>query len=83
MRWKLTPILQKKKKEKKITDFGYMLPNNCFTEQLSMPASEYTNKCTKRYFSLCQKWKQKKWTLQESKERKFEKKLSEKIGEQF
>ena len=45
---------------KKNNDFGYMLPNSCFREQLSMPASEFTNKCDTRYFSVCQvKWKNK------------------------
>ena len=63
---------------KTINDFGYILTNSCFIEQLSVPASEYTDKCNKRYFSVCQKWKHKNWTRKEPKERKFEKKTKRK-----
>ena len=42
-----------------------------------MSASEYTKKYDKRYFSVCQKWKDKKWTHKESKEWKFEEKKRE------
>ena len=59
---------------KKINDFGYALPNSCFTEQFSMPASEYTNKCNKRYFSVCQKWKYTKWTRKNQKKENLKKK---------
>ena len=63
---------------KQHTDFSYVLPNSCFTEQLSMPASEYTNKSNKRYFSVCQEWKYKKWTHTYQKKEKVIKN-----GEQF
>ena len=39
---------------KRINDFSYILPKICFTEQLSLPASEYTNKCDTRYCSVSQ-----------------------------
>ena len=41
-----------------------------------MPASEYTNKSSKKYFSASQKWKHKKLNTQEWKERKSEEKVS-------
>ena len=63
-------------------DFSYILPNSSFTEPLSMPASEYSNKCNKRYFSVWQEWKYKKWTCTYQKKRKFEEKVIKK-GEQF
>ena len=40
-----------------------------------MPASEYTNKFSKKYFSARQKWKHKKLNTQEWKERKSEEKV--------
>ena len=42
-------------KKKKINNFGSILLNRCLTEQFLLPASEYTNKCNKIYFSLCKK----------------------------
>ena len=48
-----------------------------FTEQLSMSASEYINKCNKRFFRLSE-MKIQKMNTQESKERKFEEKIREK-----
>ena len=35
-----------------------------------MPASEYTNKCNARYFRVCQRKKNIKMKVQESKEKK-------------
>ena len=55
-------------------DFGYILPNSCFTEQISMPNSAYTKYDT-RYCSVCHtKYKHKKVNTQESNEIKFEEK---------
>ena len=61
--------------------FGYILPNSCFTEQLSLAASEYTNKCNTNFFSVCKaKYaiKTQKMNTQDSKERKFEEKVRNK-----
>ena len=38
----------------KINDIVYVLLNNFLTDQLSMPASEFTNKCDTRYFLVFQ-----------------------------
>ena len=43
-----------------------------------MPASECTNKCDMRYFSVCQRNKNIKMNTQESKEKKNEKIVQEK-----
>ena len=74
--WNLTPIFFKN-----CNEFGYILPNSCFTEQLAMITSEYTNKCDTKYCSVCHtKYKHKKMKRQESekKKRKFEEKVREK-----
>ena len=39
---------------KKIKDFSYILPNSCFTEQLSAPGSEYTHKYDMIHYSVSQ-----------------------------
>ena len=52
------------------------ITNSCFTELLSMPASEYTKKC-KIFFSFSE-MKTQKMNTQGSKERKFEEKVREK-----
>ena len=47
-----------------------------------MHAFEHTNKFNKTYFSVCQKWKNKKWTRRNQKRENLKKKL-EKKGDQF
>ena len=59
-------------------DFGCILLNSCFTEQFSMPDSEYSNKCDTRYFEVCQAKNPQKLNMQKLKERKFEEKVTEK-----
>ena len=59
-------------------DFGCILLNSCFTQQFSMPDSEYSNKCDTRYFEVCQAKNPQKLNMQKSKERKFEEKVTEK-----
>ena len=64
--WNLTPIFFKN-----CNEFGYILPNSCFTEQLAMITSEYTNKCDTKYCSVCHtKYKHKKMKRQESEKKK-------------
>ena len=43
--------------KKKINHFGYILPDSFFAEQLSMPASGYTNKCDTRHHSFVKRKK--------------------------
>ena len=63
----------------KINDFGYILPNSCFSEQHSIPVSEYMQQ---EIFSSLSEMKTQEMNTQESKERRFKEKVREK-GEQF
>ena len=66
---------------KTINDFGYNLPNS-FTEHFSMAASEYTNKCNKRHFSVFRN-ENTKTEHAGIKRKNTREKKGEKKGEQF